>query len=68
MRRKIGFGWMDSSLSSPAGIAREGGRERPYDPRVHPLRKKMDCRVKPGNDAELDQSLIINQQFTEETQ
>jgi hypothetical protein len=25
---------------------------RGLDPRVHPLRKKMDCRVKPGNDAE----------------
>jgi len=23
---------------------------RGLDPRVHPLRKKMDCRVKPGND------------------
>jgi hypothetical protein len=20
-------------------------------PRIHPLRKKLDCRVKPGNDA-----------------
>jgi hypothetical protein len=27
---------------------------RGLDPRVHPFRKKMDCRVKPGNDAELD--------------
>ncbi|HEY2229122.1 MAG TPA: hypothetical protein VGI22_15590 [Xanthobacteraceae bacterium] len=24
--------------------------------RVHRFRKKMDCRVEPGNDAELDQS------------
>jgi hypothetical protein len=24
---------------------------RGLDPRVHPLRMKMDCRVKPGNDA-----------------
>ena len=48
------FGRMDSSGSSPAGIAREDGRKRPYDPRVHPFRKKMDCRVKPGNDTELD--------------
>jgi len=24
---------------------------RGLNPRVHPLRKKMDCRVKPGNDA-----------------
>jgi hypothetical protein len=23
---------------------------RGLDPRVHPLRKTMDCRVKPGND------------------
>jgi hypothetical protein len=34
---------------------------RGLDPRVHPLRKerfakRMDCRVKPGNDSELDQS------------
>jgi hypothetical protein len=28
---------------------------RGLDPRVHPFRKNMDCRVKPGNDAELDQ-------------
>jgi hypothetical protein len=21
-----------------------------YDPGIHPLRKKLDCRVKPGND------------------
>jgi hypothetical protein len=28
---------------------------RGLDPRVHPLRK-MDCRVKPGNDAEFYQS------------
>jgi hypothetical protein len=21
-----------------------------YDPRIHPVSKKMDCRVKPGND------------------
>jgi hypothetical protein len=27
---------------------------RGLDPRVHSFRKKMDCRVKPGNDAELD--------------
>ena len=27
------------------------GRKRPYDPRIH-LAKKMDCRVKPGNDRE----------------
>jgi hypothetical protein len=26
---------------------------RGLDPRVHPFRKKMVCRVKPGNDAEL---------------
>jgi len=26
---------------------------RGLDPRVHPLREKMDCRVKPGNDSEL---------------
>ena len=25
---------------------------RGLDPRVHLLRKEMDCRVKPGNDAE----------------
>ncbi len=24
---------------------------RGRDPRVHPSRKKMDCRIKPGNDA-----------------
>jgi hypothetical protein len=29
---------------------------RGLDPRVHPFHKKMDCRVKPGSDAELDQS------------
>jgi hypothetical protein len=29
---------------------------RGLNPRVHPFRKKMDCRVKPGNDAELDRS------------
>jgi hypothetical protein len=29
---------------------------RGLDPRVHPFRKKMDCRVKPGNDTELDRS------------
>ena len=23
---------------------------RGLDPRVHPLRKKMDCQLKPGND------------------
>src|SRR5262245_52096014 len=27
------------------------GVTRGLDPRVHPFRKKMDCRVKPGNDA-----------------
>ena len=27
----------------------EDARERAYDPRIHPFRK-MDCRVKPGND------------------
>ena len=34
------------------------GRSRPkdgvatlaYDPAIHPLRKMLDCRVKPGND------------------
>jgi hypothetical protein len=26
---------------------------RGLGPRVHPFRKKMDCRVKPGNDAKL---------------
>jgi hypothetical protein len=30
------------------------GVTRGLDPRVHPFRKKIDCRVKPGNDAELD--------------
>ena len=25
---------------------------RGLDPRVHPFRKSMDCRVKPGNDEE----------------
>jgi hypothetical protein len=25
---------------------------RGLDPRIHLLAKKMDCRVKPGNDAE----------------
>jgi hypothetical protein len=29
---------------------------RGLDPRVHPFREKMDCRVKPGNDAELGRS------------
>jgi hypothetical protein len=29
---------------------------RGLDPRVHLFRKKMDCRVKPGNDAELNPS------------
>ncbi len=29
---------------------------RGLDPRVHLFRKKMDCRVKPGNDAEEGQS------------
>jgi hypothetical protein len=29
---------------------------RGLDPRVHPFREKMDCRVKPGNDTEVDQS------------
>jgi hypothetical protein len=33
----------------------QDGRERPYDPRVHLFRRKMDCRVKPGNDAALAQ-------------
>jgi hypothetical protein len=33
----------------------EDARERAYDPRIHPLckkllRRRMDCRVKPGND------------------
>jgi hypothetical protein len=28
---------------------------RGLDPRVHLFRKKMDRRVKPGNDSELDQ-------------
>jgi hypothetical protein len=23
---------------------------RGLDPRIHPFREKMDCRVKPGND------------------
>src|ERR1700678_2389949 len=35
---------------------------RGLDPRVHPLRKRMDCRVKPGKDAEfvqLDRNLPI---------
>jgi hypothetical protein len=27
---------------------------RGLDPRVHYFRKKMDCRVKPGNDAEVN--------------
>jgi hypothetical protein len=27
---------------------------RGLDPRVHLFRKKMDCRVKPGNDAYMD--------------
>src|SRR5579883_401046 len=31
------------------------GRKRPDDPRVHLFRKTMDCRVKPGNDAGVDQ-------------
>jgi hypothetical protein len=35
----------------------EDARERAYDPRIHLLgkkafAKKMDCRVKPGNDNE----------------
>jgi hypothetical protein len=42
---------LDSLTSSPAGIAREAGRKRLRAPRVHLLRKKMDCRVKPGNDS-----------------
>jgi len=25
-------------------------RERTYDPGIHLLAKRMDCRVKPGND------------------
>jgi hypothetical protein len=25
---------------------------RGLDPRVHPFREEMDCRVKPGNDSE----------------
>ena len=29
-------------------------RQPRLDPRVHLLRKEMDCRVKPGNDPELD--------------
>jgi hypothetical protein len=29
---------------------------RGLDPRVHPFRKKTDCRVKPGNYPEMDQS------------
>jgi hypothetical protein len=32
------------------------GVTRGLDPRVHPLRKKMDRRVKPGDDAELDRT------------
>ena len=28
----------------------EDARKRAYDPRIHLLTKKMDCRVKPGND------------------
>jgi hypothetical protein len=51
-----------------AGSGRFGSAPAPtnavtsgLDPRVHHLRtapfaKKMDCRVKPGNDAELNQS------------
>jgi hypothetical protein len=27
---------------------------RGLDPRIHPFRKKMDCRDKPGNDSGLD--------------
>jgi hypothetical protein len=36
-----------------AGILTCAAHTRGLDPRVHPFRKKMDCRVKPGNDAEL---------------
>jgi hypothetical protein len=38
----------------------EDARERAYDPRIHRkkaiLSKRMDCRVKPGNDEEWDRS------------
>jgi hypothetical protein len=29
---------------------------RGLDPRIHPLQKMMDCRVKPGNDNQVDNS------------
>jgi hypothetical protein len=28
----------------------EDARERAYDPAIHPFRKKIDARVKPGHD------------------
>jgi hypothetical protein len=47
--------WQRESGQAALGVTRghspsKDERERPYDPRVHLLRKKMDCRVKPGND------------------
>jgi hypothetical protein len=40
---------------------------RGLDPRIHPKRKshpkKMDCRVKPGNDDTVDHSLTMTAIF-----
>ena len=42
-----------SRFFSVASSHRGLRRKRPYDPRIHPFCKKMDCRVKPGNDAQI---------------
>jgi hypothetical protein len=41
---------MSLSIVIAGHSASEDARERAYDPAIHPLRKKMDARVRPGHD------------------
>jgi hypothetical protein len=40
----------DPSAVIAGHSASEDARERAYDPAIHPFRKKIDARVKPGHD------------------
>jgi hypothetical protein len=58
-----------SSSNSTASQIQKPSNKAPFcvtrglDPRVHLLRKKLDCRVKPGNDAVFCDAVVLNQRL-----